>query len=506
MIRKWLTFTLVLMLVLSSAALCPAEETEYDTLPDWGLRVAVPAGAEGVLDTGEGNYYIYPVKAGSIPYVMIRFYPDAADAGTLAETAFLDAMREQYPDLEVTEGPSDTEIGGKSCLEMKLTYSSGDYAIHDRRLFCEAGGAVYMFCSKEIEELGLTVDSLLEDVVAGCEFLTEPDGPGQQNEPPAVTDGPEQKNEPPAVTDEPEKKPDMPENSGVLSAAGGKTQTAGQDGQKEPSPGQSGQNTPPPRQDGQNTPVPGKPSADLSQVAFSEWEQTDTSEYWDEYTRDITVADGGNYLLTYAEVRGSGDPIYGYNTIWQGTGTQRTYTKDLSSVTVIPGQLFRIDTMEETELSDIDVYYTDRITVQEATGSTFILMVRMHGTEEYEGRITTVNVIDGVREFNPDYYSNLESIDLLGVLTFPPEDAEALHLGDLEVEKVGSTYTIRQRLLSDMPHGIGIVEYRNSNGNMVNASVETVDGQGLLTAYDSAESPEEIQTGFFRVLAFRGSQ
>ncbi len=518
---------LALLLVLASAVLCPADEPDYDTFPDWGIRIAVPSGAEGVLDASEGNYYIYPVSSGSIPYVMVRPYRDASSARELVENVFIDHMKETYPDLEITEDPSDKNIGGRDCVAVSFSYPVGENVVTDRRLFCEAGGMVYMFCAKEAEALGLTVGSLLEDTVAACEFLSETGTEGQpggtEGQPGGTEGQPGGTEGQPGGTEGQPGGTDTPADiGGVLSAAGGKTQGQGPggDGQPQqgqdsnPEPGGDGQpqpgrdSNPEPGGDGQPQPGQGRTEtsgSSLAGVSFSEWEMVEADEYWNVYTRDITADDGGSYLMTYTETREGGDPIYTYNVIWEGKGLQRIYTKDPADLTIRPAHLFPIESMDETALDDIDTIYTDRITVSEATGSNFILVYRMHGGED-EGRITTGNVVNGMKEFNPEYYTELESIDLLGVVPFRPEDTDKLHLGELQVEDSGSSYEIRQHLQADVPNGLALVEYRNSSGKTVTVTEVIADGKGLVTAYDGADSPLEIKTGFFRVVSFLGSE
>ena len=143
---------------------------DYDTLADWDLRVAVPDHTTAVLEGNE--YYIYAQKEGSIPYVMIRTYGYDSEETFLAD--FTEYMRGRYSDLQVTADGLVRMVGNKTCRETDYSYQVSGYQVRDRRMVTVVNGRLYMFASKEIEELGMTVGSMLEDVVASCEFLSAP--------------------------------------------------------------------------------------------------------------------------------------------------------------------------------------------------------------------------------------------------------------------------------------------------------------------------------------------
>ena len=161
-----LCFLLLLSLLLSP--LCFAAGDNYDTLADWNIRVAVPDGTTAVLQGNE--YYIYAQHEGSIPYVMIRPYGYDDEQTFLAD--FTEYMREHYPDLRVTSDAAQKSFGGKSCFEIDYTYKVSGYDVLDRRIVKTVDGLTYMFASKEIEANGMTIGSMLDDVVADCEFLS----------------------------------------------------------------------------------------------------------------------------------------------------------------------------------------------------------------------------------------------------------------------------------------------------------------------------------------------
>lgn len=159
---------LVLVLCLVLTPLCCAEEN-YDTLADWNLKVKVPEGKTAVLKGG--IYYIYAQKDGQIPYVMITAYRYESEEKFLED--FTASMQKSYADLEVTREAERVTIGDKNGWEIDYGYTISGYAAQDRRIVMKVGELVYMFGSKEIEELDRSVGTMLEDVVADCEFLGE---------------------------------------------------------------------------------------------------------------------------------------------------------------------------------------------------------------------------------------------------------------------------------------------------------------------------------------------
>ena len=146
-----------------------AEGENYDTLADWNVRIAVPEGATAVLQGSE--YYLYAKQEGSIPYVMLKTY--RADDAVAFLDEFTSFMQRQYPDLKVTSGAHKVSFGGKDCFEIDYSYQVSGYDVRDRRIVMVADGMAYLFTSKEIEELGMTVGSMLDDAVANCEFVSE---------------------------------------------------------------------------------------------------------------------------------------------------------------------------------------------------------------------------------------------------------------------------------------------------------------------------------------------
>ena len=160
---------LVFCMMLSSVG--RAEGKNVDTLSNWNIKVSVPEGTSAVLEGNE--YYIYAQEEGSIPYVMLRTY-QYDDAITFLDD-FTEYMQGQYPDIKVTADVARKTIGDRKCFEIDYSYQVSGYEVRDRRIAMVVDGIAYMFASKEIEELGMTIGTMLDDVVADCEFLSVDD-------------------------------------------------------------------------------------------------------------------------------------------------------------------------------------------------------------------------------------------------------------------------------------------------------------------------------------------
>ena len=174
-----ITLCVVLLLTATLSPVCAAADN-FDTLADWNVRVAVPDGATAVLKGNE--YYIYAQSPGYIPYVMLTVYRYDSEEEFIE--AFTEFMQKKHADLQVTAEAAPVTIGGKDCWEIDYAYQISGYDATDRRVVMNVGGLTYMFCAKEIESRGATVGTMLEDVIAGCVFLSE-DGeelPGLENE------------------------------------------------------------------------------------------------------------------------------------------------------------------------------------------------------------------------------------------------------------------------------------------------------------------------------------
>lgn len=176
-----LSLILTLCILFSFCPAAFAEGENYDTLADWNVRIPVPEGATAVLQGNE--YYLYALQEGSIPYVMLRTY--RADDAVAFLTRFTAFMQEQYPDLKVTSDARSVTFGKKDCFEIDYSYQVSGYDVRDRRIVMMADGMAYLFTSKEIDELGMTIGSMLDDVVANCAFVSD-EGTGQN---PGLSDG-----------------------------------------------------------------------------------------------------------------------------------------------------------------------------------------------------------------------------------------------------------------------------------------------------------------------------
>ena len=167
-------FCVVFMLCMVRSPVGSAEGDNYDTLTNWNIKVSVPEGTTAVLDGSE--YYIYAQQEGSIPYVMLRTY-QYDDAVTFLDD-FTEYMQGLYPDLKVTSDIARKTFGQKKCFEIDYCYQVSGYEVRDRRIALVIDGTAYLFSSKEIEELGMTIGSMLDDVVADSELLIS-DNTGQ---------------------------------------------------------------------------------------------------------------------------------------------------------------------------------------------------------------------------------------------------------------------------------------------------------------------------------------
>lgn len=165
-----LTLCMILVFSLLLSPLCYAAGDNYDTLADWDIKIAVPDGTTAVLQGR--NYYIYAQHDGSIPYVMLTVNRYASEEEFF--DAFTPYMKQQYSDLKVTSDMEKVAIGDKTGYEMDYSYKVSGHDVTDRRIAIALNGLVYMFASKEVEDLGMTIGTMLEDVIADCEFLNVP--------------------------------------------------------------------------------------------------------------------------------------------------------------------------------------------------------------------------------------------------------------------------------------------------------------------------------------------
>ena len=168
--KKLLTticFILVFSMVFSSV--CYAAGDNYDTLADWNIKIAVPDDTTAVLKGNE--YYIYAQSVGSIPYVMLTTYKYDSEEKFIPD--FTAYMLKQHSDLKVTAEAERKTIGNKKCYEIDYSYKVSGYDVKDRRIVFTVDGLTYLFTSKEVESLGMTIGSMLEDVVAQAQILSD---------------------------------------------------------------------------------------------------------------------------------------------------------------------------------------------------------------------------------------------------------------------------------------------------------------------------------------------
>lgn len=164
----------VFALVISSSPVCAAAEEDfnYDTLADWDIKIDVPPNTVAALSS-DGNYYIYTQDYESIPYVLVRAYTDYADEDDFINGYFTDYMAEGYDDLEVVQEFQPVSIGDRDYYAIQYGYTVQGYDVTDIRFVKTVDDTTYMFASKEIEELDMSVGDALLYVCENCVFLRD---------------------------------------------------------------------------------------------------------------------------------------------------------------------------------------------------------------------------------------------------------------------------------------------------------------------------------------------
>ena len=240
---------------------------------------------------------------------------------------------------------------------------------------------------------------------------------------------------------------------------------------------------------------------EIPQVTFGEWGLSGLVETSQLHVRDVYVSDGGNYLMTSREHNTAHNSyFYRYTPIYQGYGVQSYFGENMDETVIDEGKLLRYETMEECGF-EIEQTYNGFVKVQTPETEPFILIFRPDGGLR-DGLIETVKVVDGIGEISGDSYEGIEAIELLGVFRFPEKDRKALTFGPNVVKESGGGFKIQQVFSSDEPDGIAMISYTNSSGNDVHFVEAIFDGVGVITAYDKAQTEEEMQTGHFEVLGF----
>ena len=164
-----LTWMLAFTMLLSAAAF--AAGSNSDTLVNWDIKITTPDDTVAVL---KGNwYYIYTKQEGRIPYVMVTVFNLERDSDRAFFEELTESMKSDYADLRLTSDVEQKTIGGKNCSELDYSYQVSGYDVIDRRIITVHNGRTYMFASKEVPELKLYVDNLLEDTVRESVFLSD---------------------------------------------------------------------------------------------------------------------------------------------------------------------------------------------------------------------------------------------------------------------------------------------------------------------------------------------
>ena len=235
-------------------------------------------------------------------------------------------------------------------------------------------------------------------------------------------------------------------------------------------------------------------------VYFGDWRGEAVSDTLNVYSREITVSDGGNYIMTWLNISGGERYYFEYTPIWQGKGVQKVFSANWDSEEIRIGKLFQFETMDECDM-EIDQIITDHVSIQASDGSGFILVFRPNGGK-YDGTVQTITVMDGRRELIADSYKDTKSIELLGVFRFPEEERSALHFGENVIQPDNTGFQIQMSLTADVNDGIALMVYTNSSENEVCVAQPVLDSFGVFTAYDGAKTVEEIKTGHFGILGF----
>ena len=164
----------VLALAVSSSPVCAAaeENANYDTLADWDIKIEVPSNTVASLSS-DGNYYIYTQEYDSIPYVLVRAYTDFADEDDFINGYFTDYMAEEYDDLEVLQEFQPVAVGDRDYFAIQYGYTVQGYDVTDIRFIKTVDDTTYMFASKEIDELDMSVGDALLYVCENCVFLRD---------------------------------------------------------------------------------------------------------------------------------------------------------------------------------------------------------------------------------------------------------------------------------------------------------------------------------------------
>lgn len=119
--------------------------------------------------------YIYTYKDGYIPYVLIANYDTEFDGFVDKFTKY---MASNYKDLTVAQEATPLTLGGgKEFSLVVYNYKISGYDAIDIRLFREFNNDVYMFCTKAIPELGMSLpNGYIENVAGSMEILAGGDG------------------------------------------------------------------------------------------------------------------------------------------------------------------------------------------------------------------------------------------------------------------------------------------------------------------------------------------
>jgi len=169
---RMIAITFIISLISGICVFGSESDFYYDTLPNWGISIASPADTTSVLSGND--YNIYFEEEGYIPYVRVNVYngyPDNDEYEFLDElTAY---MSEDYDDLEIITNQHEIIIDGIPYYEVCYDFTIEGHHVLDRRIAKKVGKRMYLFTSKEVEELNMTIGNMLNEIISNSSFLDE---------------------------------------------------------------------------------------------------------------------------------------------------------------------------------------------------------------------------------------------------------------------------------------------------------------------------------------------
>ena len=151
------------------AAVSPqGTSAQKDTIALDDLGISVEISDYVAVSQSDGFVYIYTEEENSIPYVIVGCYDtDSQDF----VNQFTQYMSSEYSDIEIITQPQTVNLGQRTFTQIEYSYTVSGYAVRDIRLFCAENGKTWMFGAKEVPELSLYTDSMLEEAAESFAYL-----------------------------------------------------------------------------------------------------------------------------------------------------------------------------------------------------------------------------------------------------------------------------------------------------------------------------------------------